>query len=180
MPKVPPGAVPDQPFIPTRPNRHAVRLVVLDPNNRVLLIRYHDDPPIHANHPQLTDYWCTPGGGLEPGETHEAAAARELMEETGLRGEIGHLLATQQRQIRRPDCAYIQAERYLLVRVNTTDIEPTALEPDELLEIQEFRWFTLDELRSETLTILPFCFTTWLPSLQQDPTNMTTMDFGTL
>src|ERR1700743_1055743 len=29
--------------------------------------------------------WVTPGGGVDPGETHEIAAVRELFEETGLR-----------------------------------------------------------------------------------------------
>jgi len=32
--------------------------------------------------------WSLPGGRIEPGETPEAAAARELMEETGVTAEI--------------------------------------------------------------------------------------------
>lgn len=43
-------------------------------NNRVLLAR--DD---------TLDFWSLPGGRIEPGESDEAAAARELREETGLK-----------------------------------------------------------------------------------------------
>ena len=43
-------------------------------NDRVLLAR--DD---------TLDYWSLPGGRIEPGELDEAAAARELNEETGLK-----------------------------------------------------------------------------------------------
>jgi 8-oxo-dGTP pyrophosphatase MutT (NUDIX family) len=48
-----------------------VRVVLLD-GNRVFLIRHTYLPG-----------WQFPGGGVEPGETAEESAAREVMEETG-------------------------------------------------------------------------------------------------
>ena len=58
------------------PVRRAARVVLLDPDDRVLLMRYDDGPP-NGSH------WSTPGGGLSAGEDYQAAAARELAEETG-------------------------------------------------------------------------------------------------
>lgn len=50
-----------------------VRAVLLDAD-RVLLVRHTYLPG-----------WQFPGGGVEPGESAEASAAREIMEETGYR-----------------------------------------------------------------------------------------------
>ena len=58
------------------PERHAGRVILLDPGDRVLLMRYDDELP-NGRH------WTTPGGGLNPGEDYAAAAVRELAEETG-------------------------------------------------------------------------------------------------
>ena len=58
------------------PERHAGRVIVLDPGDRVLLMRYDHELP-NGRH------WSTPGGGLSPGEDYAAAAVRELAEETG-------------------------------------------------------------------------------------------------
>ena len=50
-----------------------VRVVVEDEQGRILLVR----------HTYLSG-WHLPGGGVDPGESTEAAALRELREETGL------------------------------------------------------------------------------------------------
>ncbi|MBC7764389.1 NUDIX domain-containing protein [Microbacteriaceae bacterium] len=43
-----------------------------------------------------SDYWCTPGGGMDDGETLEHALQREMIEETGIAPTIGKLLFMQQ------------------------------------------------------------------------------------
>ena len=59
----------------TRPRRSAI-LATRDDRGRVLLVRQRGGP--------FKDAWLLPGGGLQPGETVEAALRREVREETGL------------------------------------------------------------------------------------------------
>lgn len=42
------------------------------------------------------EFWCTPGGGLEMGETLADGLHREMVEETGIAPKIGRLLFIQQ------------------------------------------------------------------------------------
>jgi len=65
---------PDRPIV-------GVGAVVLNRDGRVLLARRAHEP--------LKGEWSLPGGGVEVGETLEAAVAREILEETGLSIVVG-------------------------------------------------------------------------------------------
>lgn len=44
----------------------------------------------------VRDYWCTPGGGLDDGESLHQGLHREMIEETGIAPKIGKLPFVQQ------------------------------------------------------------------------------------
>ncbi|MFI5957236.1 NUDIX domain-containing protein [Cryptosporangium sp. NPDC051539] len=69
----PPAGAPPQPW------RLSGRLLVLDPADRLLVIRSRD-----PDYPELGEWWEVPGGGVDPGEDTVGAALREVLEETGI------------------------------------------------------------------------------------------------
>jgi 8-oxo-dGTP pyrophosphatase MutT (NUDIX family) len=130
------------------PERPTARLFVFDPRNRMLLIRYRTTPPVAPPHSHLRSIWFTPGGGLEPGETARQAAARELMEETGLDAPIGPEVAFR----RAPVTFFIKkvtvVERYFLVRTTTSIVDTGFLADTEDDDVEEVGWWSMTELRN--------------------------------
>lgn len=62
---------------------------------RVRAIIEHDGKLLLVQHKGY-DTWCLPGGGIDPGEGLVAALERELMEELGVKAEIGALKVVHQ------------------------------------------------------------------------------------
>jgi 8-oxo-dGTP pyrophosphatase MutT (NUDIX family) len=130
--------------------RPAARAVVLDPDDRILLVRFR--------FPGGGTFWATPGGGIEPGETAEQAIRRELEEEAGLSEvEIGPLIWTRLHIV-----PFIggrwdgQREQYHLVRTPAFTPAPR-LSWEELKAeyVYELRWWQQAELRDAAETFAP-------------------------
>ena len=75
-------------------------------DGKVVLIKRRYEP--------MQGQWSLPGGGVEVGETLEAAVAREMLEETGLQVEVGPVIEVFDRIMRDDD----QRVRYHYVLVD--------------------------------------------------------------
>ena len=96
--------------------RPAVRALIVDPADRVLLVRF--------DWPKRT-VWASPGGGIEPGETDEQALVRELAEECGLRDfTLGPCIWTRTHWFTDMAGWAGQTERTYLIRTETFEPAP--------------------------------------------------------
>jgi len=136
--------------------RNTARVIVLDEHERVLLFRYEDAVGLDLAQPDLRVYWGTPGGGLEIGETFTDAARRELWEETGIRDTtIGTWLWTREKTLAIRGESIRAHERYFLAHVVDASVNTANMIGNERFVIRAYHWWTLAELRTTAMVILP-------------------------
>lgn len=138
--------------------RHASRLLLLDEARRVLLFKYEDE---------RGSWWATPGGGLEPSETFDAAARREAEEELGLKDLSIEELWERTSEFLSRGQVIRQTERYFLVRARSAFAMPGdgVREAHALEGIQAAKWWTPSELRTTTERVFLGDLLRWLETL---------------
>jgi 8-oxo-dGTP diphosphatase len=124
---------------PARPFVGVGALIFSERGDEILLVE--------RGKPPLVGYWSLPGGIVEPGERLEDAIAREVLEETGLRVDVGDIATVFERIMPAGDgrCEY----HYILIDFYCKMLGGTLAAGDDS---KQARWRDLNELDSILLT----------------------------
>jgi 8-oxo-dGTP pyrophosphatase MutT (NUDIX family) len=125
--------------------RPVARVLLFDEADRILLLHEAD----------AGGYWYTPGGGIEPGETPEEAALRELREELGLTADLGPMVLRRRTRFEVRGRQLDQDEMHFVGRVVGGRAGQANEADGERAAVAASRWWTLDELSASTERFFP-------------------------
>ena len=132
--------------------RPTARLLLLDPDNRILLMKGR-----LPGRPDSPGAWFTIGGGIEPGESLYEAAAREAREETSFTdvvlGEVawrGEVTLHDRKQ--RP---VLFKDTFILARCGGGEVSRAGWQALEREFVDDIRWWTLEALAATDEPVWP-------------------------
>ena len=110
-----------------RPPRLSVRAIILQ-DNRLLLVNAYPGG--------VSDLWCAPGGGAEPGVSLPENLIREVHEETGLTIEVGPPALIN--EFHAPDRDFHQVDLYFRCTVLAGALSDSWRDPEGIVTERRF------------------------------------------
>jgi 8-oxo-dGTP pyrophosphatase MutT (NUDIX family) len=143
---------PPSPADRLRTSRATVRVLVLDPDGRVLLFQDSDPGVGHV-------WWETPGGGIDAGESEVETVVRELAEETGQDVDPDSVVGPlARRDVVHGYCDIVvdQRDAFYAVRVPAAfEVDTAGHTEEEQVTLLTSRWWSPAELAATDEELWP-------------------------
>lgn len=137
--------------------RKSARLLVVNQEGEILLFKYQTrlvTPRLFAK--GVPHFWATPGGAVDPGETFEEAAKRELFEETGWRMAIQHQpVHAREFKMQYEDEWVWAVEKYFVVAAPNQALSTQGFTDLERETLTEYAWWSAATMRATADLIFP-------------------------
>jgi 8-oxo-dGTP diphosphatase len=135
---------------PATRQRRSARIILLSSAQQVLLIRF-----VIERGCEPFEFWATPGGAVEQGETDLVAAQRELNEELGLdillAGPIYCAAASFEYEGETINAHVV----FFVGRCEQQTLTLKFATPAERAAMKEIRWWSVAELETTSATVFP-------------------------
>ena len=153
-------------------HRRAGRVLLVDPSDRLLLLRGGDPA-----RPAAGQWWFTVGGGCEPGESTADAARREAAEEAGVvvPSDLGPVVLTRTASFEFDSRRYEQQEDFWLVRMGSDAVSTAGWTALEQRAVTGYRWWSVAELAGTCEVVHPAGLADLLTGLLGPPTAPTAL-----
>ena len=133
--------------------RQVGRVLIRNHAGDVFLLRGRD-----PGEPDRPAFWFTPGGKIDPGETAQEAAARELQEEVGIAvvpAALGEVIGTEDVTYRFNGVSYRQSGVFFALNHENPRLHAEGLTAIEAETIDMGRWWSLAQILATEETIYP-------------------------
>ena len=150
------------------PVRNSVKALLLNEENELLLMCADDPKTTSADKTYHGKFWHCIGGRIEPGESIQDAALREIYEETGFAkedvdlgpvvwfGEFVMVLHGTMTQVK---------QTFVVARTHRTQAVLTTPDEWEKTFVQNLAWFSLEKMRNSQEVIFPVVMQDYLPDI---------------
>ena len=140
------------------PIRNSVKVILLNEKNEILLVLADDPKTTSVDGAYHGKFWFLVGGEIEPNESIEKAAIREILEETGIKEEeidLGPLVWFGEFDLVLDGVLTHLKQTFIVAKTKQTKVSFVNLTTWENRSFQALKWFSIDQIKNSKEIIYP-------------------------